>query len=418
VIVDCPHCHTSNAENEGQTSPDGQITCRGCGKRFRVPNASEIRGHTTQVARTFPTAPSTDPELFDPDVQHERATAVVQLSKLADGKPPGNPDYPDDEPTMVAQLPHMGLGPDSGEQTVVRPVGPHNVATGIMTSSELHEHLLGAKGAAPATEAVPDRTPPEPQPAPRQKPVAAPTTVMALDRVRAHARAWIKSLRKQPLGTRIAAGTAGVLVLLLVGIGLRLMQGDRPRRAYLAQPQPLLGEPMQTSRPASPVGSLKKGAQVTVYDEVGNYVMVRDLEGRVGYVVREVLTDTRPDSGPDSPFVDCKPAPNELDNRGCEERSESQWESCRTTCERADATTRCHEDCRGLYRFCLAACHGEAVHPEPEPPAIPPPGREPTPAPSEPATAPPHPALGHGGVSAKPKASSSSSKKADKKKKH
>ena len=415
MIVDCPHCHTSNAtdgEDASETTHTGvgtMVVCRGCARHFHAPNqVNEVGGNTTQVVLS----PSKE--------EHSKATAVVTVADLR-LPPEGSEDQTNilgslDGPTTVGAYPK----PPAPEVDIQ----PHD-PTSIMQAGDLQAELRRMKAERMARDGQspePER-PREPE-APRKKelsPRAAEARTRSFIEQYPFLEQWVHRARlarrifmEQSLSTRALLVGGGLATLLLLGVVLRLLFSSHSSGAFLAASQPLLTEPAHGNHVQRAQGTLQRGQQLVTFDEVGTYIMVRDMQGRVGYVMRDSLLHERPASQPDTPFVDCMSAAVESDRHGCETRGDEQWDSCRSWCEKGNGTDKCTDDCRGQYELCRATCRGEAVRPEPSPP--PPPRPEPPPAPPR-AESPPAPRPAETHVSkpaAKPKktsASSSSDKK-------
>lgn len=118
------------------------------------------------------------------------------------------------------------------------------------------------------------------------------------------------------------------------------------------------------------VDTLVRGEQlVAIGEPIESYVLVRDVWGRVGYVHRESLTDSRAGITPDSTFPGCRTGPTENDNAICDERARSLNENCRDTC----GDEACKQRCQDRFVECIAGCRARLVvtAPEPAPAATP-----------------------------------------------
>lgn len=388
MIVDCPYCNTSNSESDYATGADGTVVCRSCARQFKAPQqAKDVGSNTTQVAhhvleereRTDAAGPPAPTPL--PTGDTPTRMAGVPLPDASDaptrvGQAPSAPAEPQEQVTVVRASPVSASLPE--DTPAPRPEGTGK--TGVMSQQQLYRALIESESIEPDEMGA-------------ELPQPGETRTMAVPRG-GRLRPWAMAARRQALAlwnlflqqprpVRIGATVGAVLVLFLLILSIRLATRSSVSTAYAADIQALLSAPVEGARP---LGNLRRGEQVTVFDAVGDLVMVRDLQGRVGYVQEVDLLKERPASPPDSPFVDCKPAAAERDMHGCEDRAEEQWESCLGLCEKANALSKCNDDCRGQYRVCLAACHGEAVHPEPGLPSalppLPPPAPAPTPTPA------------------------------------
>ncbi|MEZ0310554.1 MAG: hypothetical protein ACAI38_02210, partial [Myxococcota bacterium] len=102
------------------------------------------------------------------------------------------------------------------------------------------------------------------------------------------------------------------------------------------------------------VDTLVRGEEVVFLREVfGEYALVRDIWGRVGYVNRESLSDERPVVTPESQFPGCRQAPIESDKEPCEMRARSLHDACGGSCA---ADGRCLERCQDRFTECIDGC--------------------------------------------------------------
>lgn len=134
---------------------------------------------------------------------------------------------------------------------------------------------------------------------------------------------------------------------------------------YVTESQPLLVGPAagEVYPALSPVD---RGGRVELVDDVGEYSLVRDSLGRVGYVRARDLGSSAPQALPSQPFADCVRAPVPGATEICQRRAQDQFEDCRKVCRRADDAS-CADHCQKRFADCLGTC--EQLEPETPPPA-------------------------------------------------
>ncbi len=186
-------------------------------------------------------------------------------------------------------------------------------------------------------------------------------------------RAWLidrwRWLALKPMAVRVgvAAGVLVVAVALIVGLVLGL--SDKPARRYIDDARPLMAGPGAEDLYPK-VTELLRGEEVIWFEGVGfgEWEMVRDTSGRVGYVVRDVLSEHRPMSRAGVAFVGCHQTPIEVEAAGCLERAHLQFDSCRGLCDEDPNPTPCGEQCQRQLDTCVSGCEGhQAVAPVPQP---------------------------------------------------
>src|SRR5262249_8713468 len=113
------------------------------------------------------------------------------------------------------------------------------------------------------------------------------------------------------------------LALLLIAIIVVAMSGGPPpiQKQWVSAPASMWSGPAPQSGYIQ-IDTLGRGEEVVFPREVyGDYSLVRDIWGRVGYVNRESLTDTQPAIAPEAQFPGCRQAPIEPDKEPCEARA-------------------------------------------------------------------------------------------------
>ena len=172
----------------------------------------------------------------------------------------------------------------------------------------------------------------------------------------------------------------GVLVLAIIIVAL---SGGPPplHKQWVTSPASMWSGPA-AQRGYAQVDTLARGEEVVFLREVyGDYALVRDVWGRVGYVNRESLSDERPAVTPESQFPSCRQAPIESDKEPCETRARALHDACGGTCA---ADGRCLERCQDRFTECIDGCKTRLTVAAPAVAAAPEPAEEtPTDEPTE-----------------------------------
>jgi len=214
------------------------------------------------------------------------------------------------------------------------------------------------------------------------------------DALREYALAMRAYLLSQKVYIKAAAGAGALLVLILfVGILVFVFSGSDTHVGFADENQTLAAGP-GTNGLYPQVATIERGEEVTVFDsgEIGDFLMVRDLMGRAGFLPAQSVSGFRPAARSGVPFVGCRHSPIEETTEPCVERAHVQFDSCREICEQSGQDDMaCLEQCQRQMLHCIERCEGGAEDspavPEPEP-VFDDPGAEPTaaatPPPAEP----------------------------------
>lgn len=317
MFVDCPHCHTSNAGAEGPSV--SSLLCRSCGQLFTAPErAAAAATHTTLVAgKPVPVALTGD-------------GITVQGARVASESAADLETQVTASPSALQPLPAGSL---NTVVAVVPPLPPRPAREAA--ESEISSVVTGLSGLAWGG-----------------------ILGQMQGQWRGQWRAWGGGSPAQRLRRWVAAA----LVLVGFGFGLeRLLGSPRGVPAFMREQQVLLVQ-AAASDASGPL--LERGQAVTVLATTADFVQVRDLRGRTGYVPLARLQPQRPTTSPEQAFVDCAPGIGEVGNTACEARAEAQWDGCGSGCE-SHLDTQCAPACRRHYRACLASCRGDSPRPEP-----------------------------------------------------
>jgi uncharacterized protein YgiM (DUF1202 family) len=121
------------------------------------------------------------------------------------------------------------------------------------------------------------------------------------------------------------------------------------------------------------LATIERGEEVLVFDSgsVGDFVLVRDLMGRAGFIHRQSITRHRPLARSGVPFVGCRQSPIEETAEPCVDRAQVQFGSCRQICEESGGEDMaCLEQCQRQMAHCIERCEGTAEEsaavPEPQ----------------------------------------------------
>ncbi len=145
------------------------------------------------------------------------------------------------------------------------------------------------------------------------------------------------------------------LVLLVIAIVLVAMSGGPPplHKQWITSPASMWSGPA-AQRGYAQIDTLVRGEEVVFLREVfGDYALVRDIWGRVGYVNRESLSDERPSVTPESQFPGCRQAPIDADKEPCEIRARALHDACGGTCA---ADGQCLSRCQDRFSECNDGC--------------------------------------------------------------
>ncbi len=169
-----------------------------------------------------------------------------------------------------------------------------------------------------------------------------------------YARHLVRSFSNATPGRKAAMLGLPLGVLVLAIIIVALSGGPPPlHKQWITSPASMWSGPA-AQRGYAQVDTLVRGEEVIFLREVyGEYSLVRDIWGRVGYVNRESLSDERPAVTPESQFPGCRQAPVESDKEPCETRARTLHDACGGTCA---ADGRCLERCQDRFTECIDGC--------------------------------------------------------------
>ena len=156
----------------------------------------------------------------------------------------------------------------------------------------------------------------------------------------------------------------GIPLFLLVAaiVIVALNRGPPPLiKQWITSPASMWSGPA-AQRGYAQVDTLIRGEEVIFLREVfGEYSLVRDQWGRVGYINRESLSDERPPVTPESSFPGCRQAPIESDKEPCETRARALHDACGGTCA---ADGRCLQRCQDRFTECIDGCKTRLTVPQ------------------------------------------------------
>ncbi len=145
------------------------------------------------------------------------------------------------------------------------------------------------------------------------------------------------------------------IALLVLAIVIVAISNGPPElhKQWITSPASMWSGPA-AQRGYAQIDTLVRGEEIVFLREVfGEYSLVRDIWGRVGYVNRESLSDERPPVSPESQFPSCRQAPIEPDKEPCEMRARALHDACGGTCA---ADGRCLERCQDRFTECIDGC--------------------------------------------------------------
>lgn len=196
----------------------------------------------------------------------------------------------------------------------------------------------------------------EPTPKPPQPWVQAPAEPDPITLVTPRpTRRWLMVLLCTSLS--MGAGFLGTVLLtrmserpVWVGVDIQLRSGPTASSMY------------------STLATLPAGSEVRLLAQEEDFVVVRDLMGRVGYLPRWSVVRVRPAVEPTVGFADCTVSPLEANYEACVQRAYSQRDRCTVDCPDTQGSA-CQALCDGFLATCLRGCRTGTASPAAAPPA-------------------------------------------------
>ncbi len=321
-----------------------QVKCRRCGHGFSVTAAAEP-GAAPAKAKPVPTE------------FHHATTQVTKVEAPAKKPAPAAQD-------LTAMLESLG-----GKAAAPAPA-PKFAGDPTATTIDKVPAFVPAPTAPPSSASLPLIE--------AWAPARGTLPPFPREALQAYGVAFWRWLRGKPWGLQLALWGLPLFVMV-AGVALVVWSatGVDTQVGYLDERLALHAGPGDESIYPK-VAQLERGDEVLVFagGDVGDYVMVRDVMGRAGFLPRAFVSPHRPASMPALPFAGCRQAPIERDPDRCRARAEAQLKSCRGICAADDNETACLEHCQRQFATCLRGCAGEATPPgpalrleEPPPPA-------------------------------------------------
>ncbi len=245
----------------------------------------------------------------------------------------------DGGPTMQAQPHALAVLPEM--KTVVEPL--------VDAIAPPPEDAAPAPAPAPRSEVGAGTFAPAIVPDAPRKPKPRRPSVMS-----GYARDLMRSFSNATPARKAAMLGLPIGLLVLAIIVVALSGGPPPlHKQWVTSPASMWSGPA-AQRGYAQIDTLVRGEEVVFLREVfGEYRLVRDVWGRVGYVNSESLSDERPPVTPESQFPSCRQAPIESDKEPCEMRARSLHDACGGTCA---ADGRCLERCQDRFTECIDGC--------------------------------------------------------------
>lgn len=169
----------------------------------------------------------------------------------------------------------------------------------------------------------------------------------------------------------VLGSSLGAFVVLLVG-GMLLFFGSWAMpwsdARYLSRAAALFSGP---GAHFSKLVALPRGSKVDRVEDRGEFVLVRDLLGHVGYISARALLRHAPTATPNYPFAGCHRGVLEVGRALCETRARKQldgcWGHCATESKNEarqsdlkdplmDTEESCERRCRAHFKRCLLGC--------------------------------------------------------------
>jgi hypothetical protein len=133
---------------------------------------------------------------------------------------------------------------------------------------------------------------------------------------------------------------------------------------------PRAGDDVDVAK-ATEIDTLQRGETVTLLETRGEFSVILDSIGAVGYLQSSALSPQPPPIGPQQPFTRCTRRRLESDTSGCAKRAEEQAAACLQACEAASSRSECVLACDAKKTECVKTCE-EPPKPEPPPETTPP----------------------------------------------
>jgi hypothetical protein len=168
-------------------------------------------------------------------------------------------------------------------------------------------------------------------------------------------RDLVAYLRSAPLQARLLAGAIVVVPLALIVELMVAWLGSGRHVAFVSDAQALLSGPL-AGEAYPQLAPVERGGRVEVVERVGEYSLVKDSVGRVGYLRSHTLRRDPPPAVPSQAFADCSHAPVDHSLERCQGRAQEQFEACRSFCNTDAEDPSCLEHCQKRFADCLGTC--------------------------------------------------------------
>lgn len=162
---------------------------------------------------------------------------------------------------------------------------------------------------------------------------------------------WWSSFNLQQQRTIIFMAVAFVAVFTLLGVVLayHFLHQDI---WYVAWP---FASVYEQPSPGMPIGTLQRGESVIKLGVSGEYCQIRDMDGKVGFIVQSHLVEKKPDYVQGSEFYGCRQYLSEDSTAPCEDRAAQQFKDCVDLCT-TDISGQCQAQCQTRKISCQAHC--------------------------------------------------------------
>lgn len=164
-----------------------------------------------------------------------------------------------------------------------------------------------------------------------------------------------------PLPQRIAVAAGLAAPLVFVVLWLTSGRASEATAVWTTESVSLWAGPAADSGYPL-VDTLGVRERLAVLEQTGDFVLVRDVFGRAGYVPRASVTNEAPAITPDEEFGGCRQAPIEAGGDACKERAQGQFNGCRDAC---DDESSCVKRCQERFLECLEGCDRRLSIPAP-----------------------------------------------------
>ena len=167
------------------------------------------------------------------------------------------------------------------------------------------------------------------------------------------------AIGRLPFKVKVGVGVAALLAVIAAVIISAL---EAPTPLFVTSTTKLRSGPSETAFPE--VARLERGEAVLAFERASeeHWLMVRDSEGQVGYVLDYGLAKAPAPVRADEPFSRCHRRPMETTTSACLARAQEQLVACKAYCAGSPRAPGCPDGCTDRNTACVGLCD-EPVEP-------------------------------------------------------